>query len=140
MQRQLALIADSANVSVEGKINILGEFDTIWAPAVPATHPSMWFVAKLNIDGSDVGTHRVLLRIVDEDGNTVLAPLTAELQVSAPDATFSGEHPSVPVVLMVANAPFARFGKYIFELRIDDNIIAEVPLHVRKWQGPGGAS
>jgi hypothetical protein len=100
----------------------------------------MWFVAKLNIDGSDVGTHRVLLRIVDEDGNTVLAPLTAELRVPAPDATFSGEHPSVPVVLMVANAPFARFGKYTFELRIDDNIVAEVPLHVRRWQGPSGAS
>jgi len=134
---QLALIADSANVSVEGKLNILGEFDTIWAQSAPANHPSLWFVAKLITHESDIGKHRVLLRLVDEDGNTVLPPLTAALEIPAPAEGRAGDPRSVPVVLGLNNLPFASFGAYTFELRVDDRIVAQVPLYVRQLQQLG---
>jgi hypothetical protein len=134
MQKQLALIADSANISRENKLNILGEFDTLWAREVPIAWPVMWFVAKLKVEGADVGTRQLLLRIVDEDGNTVVPPLTGILEIPAPGEDFSGYFPSIPIVLGVQNARFPDFGAYSFELRVDDAILAEVPLYVKKRQ------
>jgi hypothetical protein len=136
VEKQLALIADSANISVEGKLNILGEFDTIFASDAPATHPALWFVAKLLFDAADVGKHSLLLHLVDEDGNTVLPPLTGELAVPPPGPGYSGEKRSIPVVLGVRNVTFPQLGTYSFELRIDDQIVADVPLHLRKLQAP----
>ena len=134
MEKQLALIADSANVSVEGKLNILGEFDTVFATGEPATHPVIWFVAKLLFDTTDVGKHKLLLRLVDDDGNTLLPPVTGDLAVPALGAGYSGDGPSMPVILCARNITLPRFGRYTFALRVDDRIVAEVPLYLRKLQ------
>ncbi|MGD0483084.1 MAG: hypothetical protein ABSB58_00360 [Gemmatimonadales bacterium] len=136
MEKQLALIADSANISIEGKLNILGEFDTIFAADAPATHPTLWFVAKLLVDAADSGTHKILLHLVDEDGNTVLPPLIGEVAVPPPGPEYSGEKRSIPVVLGVRNVTFPQMGTYSFELRVDDQTVAEVPLYLRKPQAP----
>lgn len=55
MEAKLALICNSANVSQEGKLNILGEFDTIWAEQVPVKWPSLTLVARFEahlVEGS----------------------------------------------------------------------------------------
>lgn len=137
VEKQLALIADSANISVEGKLNILGEFDTLYAEAVPVRHPTLWFVAKLLLDSRDVGERRFMLRLVDEDGNTVLPPLIMGVTIPPPGPEAAGERKSLPIVLMVSDATLPRFGAYVFELRVDGEVLAEVPLHVRLLQALG---
>lgn len=139
VEKQLALIADSANISVEGKLNILGEFDTLFAEVVPVRHPTLWFVAKLLLDSRDVGEKRFMLRLVDEDGNTVLPPLTMKVTIPQPGPAFTGDRQALPIVLMVSDATFPKFGAYLFELRVDEQVIAEVPLHVRSVQALGKA-
>ena len=134
MEKQLALIADSANISVEGKLNILGEFDTVFATSEPVTHPALWFIAKLSFGSADAGKHNFLLRLVDDDGNTILAPLTGVLEIQAPGVGFSGDRASLPVIIGAQNITLPRFGRYTFELRVDERIVAEVPLYVRKLQ------
>ena len=47
MQVKLALLADYANVTAEGKLNILGIFDRINVVGVPAVHPQMHFILRL---------------------------------------------------------------------------------------------
>ncbi len=130
----MALIADAANISAEGKLNVLGEFDTIFAASIPATHPTLWFVAKLLVSTSDIGKRKVLLRLVDEDGNTVIPPLTGQLEIPPPGPGFEGEHRALPLVLGASNITFPRFGAYAFELRVDDKVLAEVPLYVKPLQ------
>ena len=39
MEVKVALLADGANVSREGKLNLLGIFDTLFARSFPTTHP-----------------------------------------------------------------------------------------------------
>ena len=46
MHVKVALLADYSNVSREGKLNILGIFDTIYAPTFPTTHPHMQLVIR----------------------------------------------------------------------------------------------
>jgi hypothetical protein len=135
MEKQLALIADSANISAEGKLNILGEFDTLFAEAVPVRHPTFFFVSKLLIDGADIGDRRLLLRLVDEDGNLVLPPLTARLSIPAPGPEHGGHRRSLPIVLGIQDATFPAFGSYVVELRVDDEVLADVPLYLRPRHG-----
>src|SRR5438552_929958 len=71
MDVQLAVLADAANVSQEGKLNILGEFDTIWAGAVPVQWPLLWFVAKVKISEADGRVHRFEVRVLDEDAQLI---------------------------------------------------------------------
>lgn len=50
MQVPLAVLADYANVTADGKLNIMGIFDIIYAPQVSFVHPQMQLVMKLRTD------------------------------------------------------------------------------------------
>jgi hypothetical protein len=47
MQVPLALLADHANVSAEGKLNLMGAFDVINARRFPAVHAQMHLVFRI---------------------------------------------------------------------------------------------
>ena len=68
---QLSVLADAANLSQEGRLNLLGEFNTLFAAEVPVAHPVLWFVAKMQAGAGDFGHHRIHLQVVSEDGETV---------------------------------------------------------------------
>jgi hypothetical protein len=134
MLTQLVAVADSANVSQEGKLNILGVFEVMWAAEVPVTHPMMWFVAKVRLTPADAGPHKLILRLIDEDGNMIAAPLTADLTIPQIDPSKGAA--IMPIVLQVGNATFRSFGTYTFELRVDEAMLAEAELEVRKIPAP----
>jgi hypothetical protein len=75
--------------------------------------------------------HAALLRVVDEQGDTMIPPMTAEVELPQP-ANYEGDFAYWPIVLVVNNATFPDFGKYIFEMRIDEAIVAEAPIYVRQ--------
>jgi hypothetical protein len=108
---QLAVLADSANLSQEGKLNILREFNVLYAEGVPVTHPVLWFVAKMELGAADFGHHTTLLRVVDEEGDTTMPPMTGEVDLPQP-ANYSGEFVYWPVLLLMYNATFPDYGKY----------------------------
>ena len=68
MEVDLAVIADAANVSQEGKLNILGVFDTIWAREFPFRHATMVLVVRVRADFTEGGGHPLEVRLVDADG------------------------------------------------------------------------
>ena len=47
MQLEIGALADAANVSQEGKLNITGIFDALNFAQVPATYPLMVLVLRL---------------------------------------------------------------------------------------------
>src|SRR6184192_3249022 len=72
MRVSLALLADYSNVSREGKLNILGIFDTIYAPGFPTTHAHMQLVVRFEADAREAGaTRQVEVQFRTQDG-TVL--------------------------------------------------------------------
>lgn len=108
----------------------------LWAPEAPIVLPVMWFVAKVLIGNADIGPHKVLLRVVDGNGDTVLSPLEGQLEVPAPPPELAGEPMDLPILLGVVNATFPDFDTYTFELRIDERVVAEARLHVRQRPNP----
>lgn len=74
----LAAVADAANVSAEGKLNILGTFDTIPTRAVPVNAPGMVLAITFRLEYEDGGrSHPVAFELVDEDGVRLVSGNTA---------------------------------------------------------------
>jgi hypothetical protein len=50
-----SVLADSANITREGKLNILGIFDSIQVQQFPVTHPQMQLVMRFEADRAEAG-------------------------------------------------------------------------------------
>jgi hypothetical protein len=123
----LALLADHANFSREGKLNLLGIFDTIYASGFPTTHTHMQLVMRLEADAGETGTtHEVEVQLVASDGR-VLFRLPGETTVARGEA---GEPVRTDSIVNLANLAFESPGRYAFNVLIDGQLAVRVPLRV----------
>lgn len=117
MEIKLAVLADAANVSQQGKLNITGIFNRINARQLPATWPMMNLVIRVEAHRSEAGTdHTVEVRIVDADGQ----------QIGLIEGGFRVEpaqHPAHPIrgdfIVPITGATFPHAGTYSFDILID---------------------
>ena len=127
MEVKLALLADSANVSQEGKLNVLGSFDNINASAFPCVHPQMVLVMRFEASRAEIGqTKQMEIRLLDPDGRP-LGALNGTFEV--PDAP-SGQRVSMGNILPLVNTGFERAGDHVFVILIGGETKAEVPLRI----------
>ena len=129
MQVNLLVLCDAANVSREGKLNILGEFDSIHASAFPLTYPTMVLVLRMEAHPTESGDHRLKLRLLDADGQDVVPPLEGEFSTGFPP--FAGVPVrTAPIILQMHGVRFARPGHCSFELLVDGHHLRSLPLHI----------
>lgn len=127
MKVRLALLADYANVTTEGKLNILGIFDRISVAKVPAVHPLMQFVLRLEARPAEVDRkHSLEIRLHGPDGGTVF-DIKGEMMLQ-------GRGPGEPVytnqIITLNNLQLPEIGGYNFVVFIDNDLKTEVPLAV----------
>jgi hypothetical protein len=128
----MALLADEANVSQEGKLNVLGVFDRLAAATFPTVHPKMVFAFRVQAEYADMGrTFPVRVRLVDEDGGVLFQ---ADMEMGAPQVQ-PGDFITANQVLALVGVMFPRPGTYKFELTIGELPAHETPLAV--LQAPG---
>src|SRR5205809_6129421 len=72
MEIRYAVLADSVNISQEGKVNISGIFDQVNALNFPAGHAGSSLVVALEAHQSEVGSHEVHVVFADADGNPLM--------------------------------------------------------------------
>ncbi len=133
MDVTLALLADAANVSREGKLNLLGIFDTIFAHAFPSTHPQMQVVLRLEAEPAEAGsTRNVEVLLLTPDGE-VLFRLAGSITVQARGA---GDRIRMDHVLTLNNVQLERPGRYRFHVVVDGEPAAVLPLHVEQIATP----
>lgn len=118
MEVTLAALADSANVSGEGKLNILGTWDTLRATTFPVVHPSMSFAFRLKAEYEDKNTARQLqVNLIDEDSQ-VLWGASAKIEVGD---IRPGQFTQIPQVLNLVGARFEKPGRYRLRIRLEGN-------------------
>jgi hypothetical protein len=127
MQVAFALFADAANLSQEGKLNVLGVFDALQVGSMPAVHPRAHLVVRLKGDPSDVGRHTVTLRWVNPQGNE-LWNSTGDLNVGQPPAGVT--EMDLPLIAQI-DLPIDVAGAYRMTVSLDDRQSAEVVVQVR---------
>jgi len=127
MQLAFALFADSANVSVEGKLNILGVFDALQVASVPTVHPRATVVMRLKGALDEAGHHRVTLTWVSPDGSELWTS-SGDLEIGPPPA--GAIEMDFPLILTF-DLPIPVAGTHRLNVVIDDEFQAEVPVHAR---------
>ncbi len=129
----LAVIADAANVSQEGKLNILGVFDTIWAREFPCRHGAMVFILRVRADFTEQGSRQLQVRLMDADG-AQLFKAEGPLQVPA---GVPGRAAKPHLIMGLSGISFPKPGDYSFEVIVDGHHMTSVPLYVMEApQGP----
>ncbi len=126
MQVKLAVVADHANVSSEGKLNILGIFDRIVVSDLPAVHPQMHLIVRLEAHPAERDRpHPVEVRLHDPDGQTIF-----ELKGEVVPEGLAGETITANQIVGINNLVLAKTGEYVFVIFVDHDLKAETPLVV----------
>lgn len=124
----MAVLADEANVSQEGKLNLLGIFDRIAAADFPVAHPKLVFAFRVEAEFVDSGrTFPVRVTLEDEDGG-VLFEAAGEL-LAPPVAP--GEYSTSNQLFSIVGLQFPRAGMYRFVVRLGEAPPHETPLLVQ---------
>jgi hypothetical protein len=129
MEVTLALLADAANVTESGKLNVLGAFDTVFSDQFPYQHPQMYCVVRLSAGPAEFGKEKKLeISVVDPDGK-VLGMLRGTATVPDPG---SGRRASVEIMLRMGNVPFKEPGDYAVVVLVGGEEKWSIPLQVVK--------
>jgi hypothetical protein len=123
----LAVLADYANVSREGKLNIMGIFDRIFARQLPGQFPPMQVVIRLEAHYAEMGReHTIQIQLRDPDGETLFdingsfTPVGGEVGETAP----------LNHIISLGNLPLHKPGGHTVVIWVDNDLKKEIPLKV----------
>jgi len=131
MNIQVAVLCDAATDD-NGKLNLLGAFDTIYAPQLPAVHPQCAVALRVTFTAGDEGQHKLALNFINADGRSIMPnfpPIPVEV-VLPEDAHFVTRN----FVVNIQQLRFAEAGLYSVDIRLDDQSQASIPLLVKLIQ------
>jgi hypothetical protein len=127
MHVSFALFADAANLSQEGKLNVLGVFDAVQVANLPAVHPRANLVVRLKGTRLDIGKHSVTLKWINPAG-VELWTSSGEIEVSLPPPTVT--EMDFPLIASI-DLPLDASGSYVMRIALDEETRADVLLQVR---------
>lgn len=131
MNIEAFLLCDAATDS-QGKLNVLGAFDSFFVGEVPAAHPHCAVVLRLRLERAEQGEHTITLHLIDEDGQHVMKPLEGRLRVHGTASTTATSN----LILNMQGLKLPRFGEMAFHLQIDGKPVASLPLYIRRMAPP----
>lgn len=141
MQVLLATLCDSA-AEYQGKLSLLGAFDTLCARELPVVHPQCSLALRICYDPPDAGPHQMRIRCVDPAEKECLPPFEPLIDVTFPT-------PFLPfvtrnLVLNLQRVKFDKAGLYRFLVEDNGRKLISIPLRVtlydesRSANGPAG--
>lgn len=127
MKIPLALLADYANVTAEGKLNIMGIFNTIFVPGgFPTVHPQMRLIFQFLVSPAERGSTKTIeIKLLDADGNVLLG-LTSTVQLPQ-DLPINQE---IPQIIELNGLVFPKVGDYAFSILVNGEEKTTAPFHV----------
>jgi len=132
MNTQIAVLCGAAT-DYQGKLNLLGTFDTIFTRKLPAVHPSCAIVLRIIFTRVETGKHRIRIDFVDEDGKAVIQPLELPFEIRMPDGAISL---SRNFIVNLQQIKFEKAGSYSVDVAINGRHEVSVPLAVRVMDPP----
>lgn len=137
MKVNLAVLADYASVTREGKLVIAGIFNVVNAPRLPWVQPAMTLVFTLNVSSEEEGVHAVAVRSFDPDGQEFASRF--EAQVEAANVDFL-DGASLNFLLGLNALALSKYGRHRFDLFVDDGYVESIAFMVKPTAGSEGPS
>lgn len=126
MHLDFAVVSDYALVDQTGKISVLGIFQHIWVQQFPAMHPRLHLVLRLRGKRTEIGEHAVQIRLLDESDVEILGGNGSVTFAEPPAGVTDIEAAAV----LVFDVPFPHAGVYRFDITIDGDRKASLPITV----------
>ncbi|MEY2410396.1 MAG: hypothetical protein QOF48_3066 [Verrucomicrobiota bacterium] len=127
MDIQIAVLCDAATDN-NGKLNLLGTFDTIFTSQLPAIHPQCSIALRMTFNKVEEGHHKAKLNFVDEDGKPVMPPIEMPVDVQVPEETI---FLSRNFIVNIQKLKFEKEGLYSIDIAVDGRQEGSIPLLVR---------
>ncbi len=128
MNIQVAVLCDAATDD-NGKLNLLGAFDTIYARELPAIHPQCSVAMRVTFFSGDEGKHALRLNFVDADGRSIMPDFPPiPVEVTLPDDVHFGTR---NFIINIQQLKFEEPGLYSVDISFDDQSAASIPLLVK---------
>ncbi|MGA9398357.1 MAG: hypothetical protein WBV22_08880 [Anaerolineaceae bacterium] len=135
MKTEIFVIAENANLTQDGKINIFAIFNKINSPQFPTVYPRPTIVIKLALElGERPDNRKVTLYFAGEDSNSQQVKMFENV-VTFPQRV-GGLNPDTVVILNVNAIGFEKPGMYQFILHVDDNFQASLLIYAELLQQP----
>jgi hypothetical protein len=132
MNIQVAVLCDAATDD-NGKLNLLGAFDTIYAPQMPAVHPQCAVALRATFQPGDEGTRKLRLNFINADGRSIMQPIEMPAPVTLPDdAHFLTRN----FIVNIQQLRFEEPGLYSVDVLLDGQSHASIPLLVKLVERP----
>jgi Family of unknown function (DUF6941) len=127
MNVQIAVLCDAATDD-NGKLNLLGAFDTIFARELPAIHPQCTVALRVTFHSTDEGKHLLKLNFVDADGHSIMPSIDIPVEVRLPEDVHFGTR---NFIVNIQKLKFDEPGLYALDVALDDQSHANIPLLVK---------
>jgi len=127
MNIQVAVLCDAATDD-NGKLNLLGSFDTIYTQQLPAVHPQCSIALRVTFGHQDEGQHKLRLNFVDADGHSIMPGIDIPVQVVLPGDSHFGTR---NFVVNIQQLKFENPGLYSIDLSLDEQPQTSIPLLVK---------
>lgn len=146
MNIQVAVLCDAATDD-RGKLNLLGAFDTIITPKLPATHPQCSIALRVTLAAEDEGKHTLRMTFVDADGRSIMPAIPVPVEVTLPEEALFLTR---TFIANIQQLKFQQPGLYSIDIFFDADQVASIPLMVRftppttttepgeEWKNPAG--
>lgn len=133
VQILLATLCDFA-ADYQGKLCILGAFDTLCTREFPVAHPQCSFALRLFFDPEDHGVYDMTIKAQGPEDEDIMPPFEAKIDASFPP----GGPPFITrnIVLNLQRMKFEKPGLYRFVVEHDGDEVTAVPLRVMLFQDP----
>jgi hypothetical protein len=127
---RLAVLADYAAVTDDGKLVVAGVFDTLAVAELPAAHAHVAIAVRIHVPVGEGPEHDIAVRFVDPDGQQLL-----EMGGRLPVRHFDAERGAIAqIVVNLEPLAVQRLGTHAFDIFLDDEYAHTVNLEV--VQGP----
>ena len=135
MNIQVAVLCDAATDD-NGKLNLLGAFDTIYARELPAIHPQCAVALRVTFLSGDEGKRQMKLNFVDADGRAIMPPIEIPVEVALPEDMHFGTR---NFIINIQQLKFGEPGLYSVDFSLDGQSQASIPLLVKHVPPPQAA-
>jgi hypothetical protein len=132
MNIQVAVLCDAAT-DERGKLFLLGAFDTIYTPQLPAFHPQCAVALRVTFFAGDEGDRKLSLNFINADGRAILQGIEMPVSVVLPDdAHFLTRN----FIVNFQQLKFDEPGLYSVDVRLEQETVASIPLLIRQIANP----
>jgi hypothetical protein len=122
----LAVLCDYALIDQYGKLSVMGIFEHIWVHRFPVVHPRLHLVIRLKGRRTELGEHSVHIGLTDEEGKEIINGDGRVTFAEPPAGIVEVEAGTV----LVFDVPLEHAGPYRFDITIDGEQAASIPLTV----------